>query len=866
MHESPLPIVRMLERAKTAREESDTAYFFDLLYTGELVLKLVVIELLAGVLDDRDGHGYAAEYRLVRADGIGEWAEVLDELLTGPSSHHLTSAARESQRALGAAFGPGADGWQRTAVERLNYACRCLDDTQSDLAQQKVTLRQWARQFAWLRNRTRGHGAPRGATLSAICPPLYESILAVISNAPALRRDWAHLKRNLSGKYRVSSFGGSRQPFEHLVRESQLALAEGVYVNLDGFRHAKLIYTDPDLTDFFLPNGNFRKSRFEVISYISDETRSETASRWSLPPGSQLESETTASPNLDIVGDVLTNMPPGRPGYVNRPALEAELLGVLRDGRNPVITLKGRGGIGKTSLALKVLHQAAEGDDFFAIVWFSARDIDLLSEGPKVVRPDVLTTADVARDFVVLFEPDAKMKEREFQQRLTDCLSGKSADGPFLFVFDNFETIREQGELYTYLNNSIRLPNKVLITTRTRDFKADYPIEVKGMTATEFSDLVDDVAQQVGITDLIDPTYRQQLYDESDGHPYITKVILGEVARERRKVSLKHVVAAHDAVLDALFDRSFANLSPAAQRVFLTLCSWRSYVPRIGLEAVLLRPGNERMDVPEALVELHRSSLVEEVVDPDSGTDFLSVPLAAAVFGKRKLVTSPFKIAIEADLQLVHAFGPIKATEASLGLEPRLERLTRAIATRIGEGDNSQEMAVLEYIASHYPPAWLHLAELQQELGNSAGSRDSVSKYLESEPTDESAWRQLIGLYKRASDPIGEMHARLQLAELARPDYKELSTAASRLNGMLSRREIEVDADERRLMVRKLRELLEERVGEADATDLSRLGWLCMHDQDTESALRWAQSGLDKEPNHEHCLKLLRRAPARDGD
>ncbi|MFD6140560.1 NB-ARC domain-containing protein [Promicromonospora sp. NPDC060271] len=855
----------MLERTEMARDESDTAYFFDLLYTGELVLKLIVTELLAGVLDDRDGHGYAAEYRLIRADGIGEWSEVLDELLTGPGSHHLTSVSRESQRALSMTFGPGADAWQRQAAERLNYACRCLDETQLDLSQKKVSLRQWVRQFVWLRNRTRGHGAPRGESLSAICPPLHESILAVISNVPALQRDWAYLKRNLSGKHRVSAFGGSRQPFEHLVRESHPALTDGVYVNLDGFRKVKLIYTDPDLADFFLPNGNFRKSQFQVISYISDETRSETAAQWSLPPGSQLQSETRAAPNLAVIGEVFTNMPPSRPDYVHRPALEVELSTVLRDSRNPVVTLKGRGGIGKTSLALKVLHEVAEGDDFFAIVWFSARDIDLLPEGPKVVRPDVLTTADVARDFVVLFEPDVTLKERELQQRLTDCLSGKSEDGPFLFVFDNFETIREQSELYTYLNNSIRLPNKVLITTRTRDFKADYPIEVKGMARTEFSDLVDDVAERVEIATIIDPPYKQQLYDESDGHPYITKIILGEVAREQRKVSLKHVVAAHDAVLDALFDRSFASLSPAAQRVFLTLCNWRSYVPRIGLEAVLLRPGNERMEVLDALLELHRSSLVEEIIDPESGTDFLSVPLAASVFGKRKLVTSPFKIAIEADLQLVRAFGPITATEASLGLEPRLDRLTKAIAVRLGEGDNSQELAVLEYIASHYPPAWLHLAELQQEMGNSDGSRVSVSKYLESKPTDESAWRQLITLYKRASDPLGEMHARLQLAELTRPDYKELSTAASRLNGMLSRREIEVDADERRLMVRKLRQLLEERVVEADANDLSGLGWLCMHDKDAESALKWAQAGLAKEPDNEHCLKLLRRVAARDG-
>jgi len=101
---------------------------------------------------------------------------------------------------------------------------------------------------------------------------------------------------------------------------------------------------------------------------------------------------------LEIVGNVFTNMPPRREGYVRRAVLEAELIDVLQDSRHPVVTLQGRGGVGKTSLALTVLHDVALDGECFAIVWFSARDIDLLSEGPRVVSADVLATEDVARD------------------------------------------------------------------------------------------------------------------------------------------------------------------------------------------------------------------------------------------------------------------------------------------------------------------------------------------------------------------------------------------------------------------------------------------------------------------------------------
>jgi tetratricopeptide (TPR) repeat protein len=856
-----LPIGRMLERVRLAKDDSDAAYFFELLYLGEMVIKLLVVEVLASLQDDRERHRYALEYRLVRADGLGEWAEVLDEALTGPASQHITAAGRQSQRVLSVNVGPAEEEWQRRAVNLLNGACRCLDPGVDDMTRQRASLRQWVRQFVWLRNRTRGHGAPKSGALAMVCPALQSSIGEVIENAPAFTRAWAHLKRNLSGKYRVSSFSGDRSRFAHLTQDSGHSLPEGTYVLLDVPRMARLLFTDPDLTDFFLPNGDFRGESFEVLSYVSDERRTQDGSGYTLPVQAQPASETSAAPALDFVGDVFTNMPPRRDRYIRRAALESELAELIRDERHPVVTLQGRGGVGKTSLALEVLHSIAEENGFFAIVWFSARDIDLLPEGPRVVRADVLSTEDVARDFFGLMQPGMAASLKDAQTHLTDCLSGRAADGPFVFVLDNFETIREQSELYSYLSNAVRLPNKVLITTRTRDFKADYPIEVGGMTREEFSELVKEASGQLGVANLIDDEYEERLYEESDGHPYITKVLLGEIAHAGRKVTLKRVVATKDAMLDALFDRSFAALSPAAQRIFLTLCSWRSLVPRLGLEAVLLRPGNERLDAERAIAELEQSSLVEVLGEYDVGSDFLSVPLAAGLFGKKKLVTSPLKTAIDADLELMREFGAITTTDISHGLMPRIDRLARA-AARSAEagGDPSQELAVIQYIASEYAPAWLSLAELQQELGREpAEAIQAVNRYLESRPEDRDAWQRLVALYRRSGDSLGEMHARLQLAELAKPAFNELSSAASRLNVLLYGRELDLDADERRLMVRRLRTLMEERWTEADATDLSRLAWLCMRDHDAEAAERWAREGLRRQPENHHCQSLMRK-------
>src|SRR3954454_4277829 len=87
-----LPVSRMLERANLAREESDTAYFFDLLYLGEMLIKVLVVGLLAGLQPGREQHRYAAISEVVRADSNGKWAVLVDQLASAPPSQHLVPA------------------------------------------------------------------------------------------------------------------------------------------------------------------------------------------------------------------------------------------------------------------------------------------------------------------------------------------------------------------------------------------------------------------------------------------------------------------------------------------------------------------------------------------------------------------------------------------------------------------------------------------------------------------------------------------------------------------------------------------------------------------------------------------------------
>jgi hypothetical protein len=254
----------MWERAALAREDSDTAYFNDLLYLGEMVTKLVAAGLIAAVLDDRDRSRYQQLHRLVRASGIGEWAQAIDDVLIGPAAAQASEAMAPDRAELTAKAGPSL--WQYQAVSEL-HAALCLIDSPDPLPT-KVQARQWFALFARLRNKSRGHGALPMSQCSEAAPRLEMAIRVLSENLALLRRPWAYLHQNLSGKYRVSPFGGDSSAFHPLKSSAgqKQHLPNGVYIFGNEPLRVDLILSDVDLRDFYFANGGFTGKKFEFLS------------------------------------------------------------------------------------------------------------------------------------------------------------------------------------------------------------------------------------------------------------------------------------------------------------------------------------------------------------------------------------------------------------------------------------------------------------------------------------------------------------------------------------------------------------------------------------------------------------------------
>lgn len=175
---------------------------------------------------------------------------------------------------------------------------------------------------------------------------------------------------------------------------------------------------------------------------------------------------------------------------------------------------------------------------------------------------------------------------------------------------------------------------------------------------------------------------------------------------------------------------------------------------------------------------------------------------------------------------------------------------------------------MLEVISRRHHVTWLDIAELYNEMepgGDLAKAKKSVRQCLEQsgDVSSPRPWRLLADYCKRSDDVVGEVHALVELCKRSDVGFDVVSASANRFNALLASGRDRLERDEKKILADEIAYVMESRIGEANATDRSRLAWLCLHLGETARASKHIEEGLEMDPDNQYCLRLRERLEGR---
>ena len=859
--EIPTNIALVVRRMNTvALDESSDAFIYTS-YGVEAFIKTIAISLYAGIRSKSADEAYALGARMVRADGLGEFEAAIREATSLPMVRSVPEPIGPLVAWLTKRRTKAEDEWFKATREHIRTLFRYLPtDDHVDVPCERVIDAITA--LVRLRNKTKAHGALGRDFYVSVNESYREVLTKLISTCPAMSWQWVYLRRTPGGEPRGTVLNGlDARPIGNEVLRNLTFDSTGIHFAVDDYSEAyfvgDLIRCNLECSEFGIVNGFYNEQRrtSEFIDYADGATRSDDVAAFSREPVKPPPSDTAGQIELDVQSNTFGNLPPVPEGYVKRQSLERQLYDRLLDMNHAIITLHGRGGVGKTSLALRVAHDLASesAPRFEFILWFSSRDIELRTTGPSIVSPEIVSIADAAKVFGRLFGRSGSIEDFASALRNPEAISRHG----MLFIFDNFESVSNPTSFQQFLDTWAHHPNKVLITSRQRAFKADFPIEVRGMEFPEAQDLLKSLSRSLGIEGLVTDEVIDQIFTYSEGHVYVMRVLMGEIAKDGRYTPPHQVIGRRGDIIESVFERSFSRLTRDGRNVFLLVANWRTPVPELGLLAILSQRG---IDAEGGIDECERMSLVLTDASPGGGRYCFS-PKLSHIFGKKKLTGDPDAVLLRQDIEALRSFGTFDGARRNADQDAEVRRFISWCNQEAAANPHKMEYVdgLFESTAVLWPKAWLELARFRIKFGTGAGVADAFRRAVEEVPNSTISWLERARYAEQQGDGATFVASLDGAAESAPDDPFLLGDIARRMVAYISRHKGEFATAERSAQFTSLRKRLELLVDVLTADTLAQLGWLYVFESFPEKARQYAVLGLERQFDNEPCRRLLAR-------
>lgn len=394
--------------------------------------------------------------------------------------------------------------------------------------------------------------------------------------------------------------------------------------------------------------------------------------------------------------------------FIGRQTELAQVVRLLRPypySQEHLITIDGIGGIGKSTLAIEVAYRyirnydrIPKGEHFDAIVWTSAKQTVLTSEGIIPRYHTSKTLDDVYAAIAAVFERQdiIRIRQEERASVVHNALSRQRT----LIIVDNLETIDD--ELVINFLRELPAPTKAIVTTRHR-LDVAYPVRVKAMPVDDSIKLISQECEKKRVE--LKAEEASHLYKRTGGVPLAIVWSIGQINfGYSTKTVLTRLGHPNNDIIKFCFEESLTHIKDKpAYKILQSLSFFATDASRTALGYIASLP---ELDVDDGLVDLEKLSLITRNQSARFEISPLTTQLAISKldaqttkFFEKQYVSYYQRLANEVTNS--NYWGAVRNYQDLKAISKEMSNITRAIELSV---DLASWRAIIDlcYVSVHY--------------------------------------------------------------------------------------------------------------------------------------------------------------------